>query len=177
MHDVHIGCPAGHGTGVVMLQNSIGRQDVGVILLEAQNFRAFDVFTEEKLGFATFKGIDMQDFCIRTVGCHWPLFALRAQFLPLHSGKEGHDLGDFFQYSFCRIWCLCIPHAVHHLCQDLPIGFGLANRLHDFVDPLDAAFAVGERTFFFQKRGCGQDDVGITRRFGHKYFLDDEQIQ
>ncbi len=58
-----------------------------------------------------------------------------------------------------------------------PVGFGLADGFHHFIDALDAAFAVGEGAFFFEEGGGGQDHVGITGRFGHKYFLDDEQIQ
>ena len=65
-------------------------------------------------------------------------------------------------------------HALGEGAEDFDIRSAFAERLHRLVGDLEVVVAVGGcKIFVFEKRGCGQNDVGVVGSVGEELLVDD----
>ncbi len=114
---------------------------------------------------------------VSAVRVHGPLQGLEAfKTVVVHARKQWrqschlvHDVRGMFVVPVRA-------HAVGDQLNDLPVSLGFAERLHYFIDSLDAALRAGKGALFFERGDGREDEVGVAAGLGEVDVLDDEEL-
>src|SRR6185312_2258888 len=92
-----------------------------------------------------------------------------------HGGREAGDLIHHLR-GMRVVRATGAAELLRDELNDLPVGFGFAERFKDMVEALDAALCADEGAFFFERGRGGEDEVGEVAGLGEEDVLHYKEV-
>ena len=183
--DLHIGTAgdihqafhtAGHGAGVVMVEDSAGGEDHGEFCVG--RFCAGTVRCGLKQGTLTAAELaNVQNGGTGMVsGGAGPLEAAFFQTLIAHTAVRRRHSGHFGKDFLGSMEGVLIAQRGHHVGENLKVRLAFAQTRNGLADPLDPAFGVGEGAILFGEGAAGQDYICQCGGFRQENVLDHQEF-
>ena len=168
---------SGHGSGVVMVQNTSRHHDKRIFLI--RKFRTGHIFCGVEPSQTSGELTHMQNRCAG-------MFLIRAgpldtltliQSSMADTCKAGSQGRDLIHDLFGSKLGLRISHTVHQVDKNIGIQAHLAFQCHRFTYTLYSSLRIAEGAFLLRITGTGQDHIRILRGLCHEQIGQHQEIQ
>jgi len=168
---------AGHGAGVIVVQDTAGGEDHRIIGIRSLSGRTVGRGLEEG-ALAAAELANVQDGSAGMIcGRAGPLQRTELlKTLIAHSAVGRSDSCHLGEDFVGGAEAVAVAESRHNVGQYLEVGMALADGLDSLADALDAALGIGEGAVLLSEGGTGQDNVGKLCGLGKEDILNDQQF-